>query len=334
MGCDEREGATPSRSHVRAVKSVGVRGPVGRKRWQAAARMAGTSAEPGGEAQAQYHRASFDGDRRSLGGISLTRSAVFAGGMRKKNFSALITAPAATRSGYSAVPDLSTRARNTELGINLDPKGKKSVLMSAYKAYQRRIYQAAYAVLDRTAWGARARKGKSTFSPPRRITVHHTQGVRPSGRLRTAKRVRYIQDYHMVGRAKEGKKVFSDIGYHFLISGDGSVVQGRPTNTLGAHALGANSGNIGIALMGNFNKYEPSAAQLDSLRRLSSFLAVKYGIDAKIDGAYAGHSHHSDTDCPGKNLKKHLRWLADDTGGRFHRARLQLSARKVLIGPA
>jgi len=45
-------------------------------------------------------------------------------------------------------------------------------------------------------------------------------------------------------------KGWSDIGYHYLIDRDGTVVSGRPLERTGAHVKGHNTGTIGISLFG------------------------------------------------------------------------------------
>ena len=45
---------------------------------------------------------------------------------------------------------------------------------------------------------------------------------------------------------------WSGIGYHFFVRKDGSVYRGRPENTVGAHASGANSDSIGICAEGKY----------------------------------------------------------------------------------
>ncbi|XP_008549721.1 peptidoglycan-recognition protein 2-like [Microplitis demolitor] len=64
-----------------------------------------------------------------------------------------------------------------------------------------------------------------------------------------------------------------DIGFNFVISGDGSVYVGRGWDTVGAHTLGANRKSIGIALIGTFYDQSPSANQLFSVVNL-----IRFGI--------------------------------------------------------
>ncbi|MEQ1920769.1 MAG: peptidoglycan recognition family protein, partial [Elusimicrobiota bacterium] len=80
------------------------------------------------------------------------------------------------------------------------------------------------------------------------------------------------------------------------------VVEGRRAEFIGAHVQGGNDGNVGVAMMGDFNKLKPSDAQVESLTRLVTFLAIKYKKDPEAKGFLEGHQHYNSTDCPGKNL--------------------------------
>lgn len=157
-------------------------------------------------------------------------------------------------------------------------------------------------IMSRLGWRAAPRTGSNDGHDPYRVTVHHTQGAHPMDEASTAAAVKGVQHYHMVGRGREGKDNFHDIGYHFLIAGDGRVIEGRRAEYLGAHAGGANSGNIGIAMMGDFNKIKPTNAQIESLTHLVTFLSVKYKKDPNSKGFLEAHNHYTSTDCPGKHM--------------------------------
>ena len=57
-------------------------------------------------------------------------------------------------------------------------------------------------------------------------------------------RVEAIRQMHITDRG------WRDIGYHWLIDRDGTVLPGRPEAQIGAHVAGHNSGTIGISLFG------------------------------------------------------------------------------------
>lgn len=46
------------------------------------------------------------------------------------------------------------------------------------------------------------------------------------------------------------KRGFLDIGYHYVITRDGTLETGRPDNVSGAHARGYNHTSIGICMVG------------------------------------------------------------------------------------
>ena len=110
---------------------------------------------------------------------------------------------------------------------------------------------------------------------------------------------------------------WDELGYHFVITNgrggdDGSVEVGSrwTKQKWGAHCKTPdnryNDFGVGICLVGDFSKGQPTAAQLASLRRLTGFLADRYGIDpANVIG-------HRDapgtaTACPGDKLSRHIR---------------------------
>lgn len=91
-----------------------------------------------------------------------------------------------------------------------------------------------------------------------RIILHHAQAKTCS--------VEDIHQWHL-------KKDWSGIGYHFLVRKDGTIYQGRPEDTIGAHAKGANHDSIGICAEGDFMK-EEDIVDLP-LYDLFKFLAAK-----------------------------------------------------------
>ena len=53
---------------------------------------------------------------------------------------------------------------------------------------------------------------------------------------------------------------WSDIGYSFLIGGDGKIYEGRGWNKSGAHTQGFNSQGYGVAFIGDFTSTNPTPA--------------------------------------------------------------------------
>lgn len=59
-----------------------------------------------------------------------------------------------------------------------------------------------------------------------------------------------------------------DIGYHFIIGGDGKVYEGRPWYKVGAHTKYHNKFSLGIALIGDYDKDCPDPAMLDLIPKI------------------------------------------------------------------
>lgn len=121
------------------------------------------------------------------------------------------------------------------------------------------------------------------------IVIHHT-GNPTDDDLSAAE----INESHM-------RQGWSCIGYHYVIRKDGTVEQGRPHWTVGAHAYGHNSHTIGIHVCGNFEEAEPTDEQIESLAMLIANLCTDYGLTINRD-SIVGHRELMGTACPGRNL--------------------------------
>ncbi|GIY71896.1 peptidoglycan-recognition protein SC2 [Caerostris darwini] len=150
-------------------------------------------------------------------------------------------------------------------------------------------------IVSRAEWGAQPPKSAIALKVPvDHVIIHHTDGATSDSKEGCSKVIRQIQKYHV-----ETKK-WDDIGYNFVVGGDGRIYEGRGWKTLGSQAKGYNSKSIGISFMGNYNKSEPSAAMLTAAKNL-----IEYGVLMKyISSSYELHGHRNVkcTDCPGASL--------------------------------
>jgi len=102
------------------------------------------------------------------------------------------------------------------------------------------------------------------------IVIHCTAS--PNGRPMS---ISQIRKEHM-------QRGFSDIGYHYVINVDGSIMKGRPEQLVGAHAKDHNANSLGIALVGGLggpDKLNPGKftdAQWDSLKTLVVDLSLHF----------------------------------------------------------
>ncbi len=74
---------------------------------------------------------------------------------------------------------------------------------------------------------------------------------------------------------------WGDIGYNFLIDPNGVVYEGRAggDGAIGAHFSCRNTNTVGVALMGTYSNAAPTAAALESLKRLLAELVRQNGIN-------------------------------------------------------
>ena len=107
------------------------------------------------------------------------------------------------------------------------------------------------------------------------------------------------------------KRGFSQIGYHYIIDRDGTVAQGRPVETVGAHAKGHNATTIGICIVGGFGS---DADDMASEHFTPTQLAATYDLIRKLQAQYnikneavIGHNRVSSKACPGFRVQK---WLS------------------------
>lgn len=135
-----------------------------------------------------------------------------------------------------------------------------------------------------------------------RITVHHEgwTNVWFTDWKSTAARLNHIRDAHVSDRK------WGDIGYHYIIDRAGRVWEGRDTRYQGAHVQATNEHNLGIMLLGNFDKQRPSDAQLATLR--SSLIALMHLHNVPVRRVYT-HQELKPTACPGKQLQPRVATL-------------------------
>lgn len=116
------------------------------------------------------------------------------------------------------------------------------------------------------------------------IVLHHS-GVTVRQSVET------IHNYH------KNTNGWSGIGYHFYVRTTGEIYRGRPENTVGAHAVGANYNSIGICFEGNFSKEKMGEKQIKAGQELVAYLKEKYGISKVVR-----HRDVDNSECPGNDF--------------------------------
>lgn len=126
-----------------------------------------------------------------------------------------------------------------------------------------------------------------------KVILHHTSSPNAK-QYRGLSTVEAIQRYHVEARD------FVSIGYHFLVGPDGACYNGRPMDTLGAHAGKGQNQHIGIAAIADFTHEDPWA--WGGMETLRSCLNILLGRIGKGPEALHGHREYMQTDCPGDLL--------------------------------
>ncbi|MGH9035037.1 MAG: peptidoglycan recognition protein family protein, partial [Acidimicrobiia bacterium] len=183
-------------------------------------------------------------------------------------------------------------------------------------------------VVTRAQWGAdeSMRRAAPKFAPLTKLFVHHTVTAPSDTDPDPASTVRAIYAYHVQGNG------WDDIGYNFLVDGQGRIYEGRyaraygageiPTGedamgygVIGAQVSGFNVGSVGIAVIGNYTDVEPTSKAMEAVERMLAWKADRHDIDplgsdpfTPADGVprtfpnISGHRDAGQTACPGNRL--------------------------------
>lgn len=132
----------------------------------------------------------------------------------------------------------------------------------------------------------------------RKIIIHCT--ATPEGRDVS---VDEIRKWHL-------DRGWSDIGYHFVITLDGVIHDGRPIEKVGAHTKGYNSDSIGIAYVGGLDsemrsKDTRTPEQKEALEFHLQYLKILYP-KAEI----YGHRDFSSKDCPSFDARSEYEYIS------------------------
>ncbi|BCL31381.1 peptidoglycan recognition family protein [Streptomyces aurantiacus] len=245
--------------------------------------------------------------------------------------------PADKATGYELkAPDGATELRSLAIDTTRGPARKVAVPQDTT-----RMRGVAY--LSRAAWGADeslrfkpdgTENTPTAYYPFQTLTVHHTATVNDDAD--PAATVRAIYQLHAITND------WGDIGYHFLIDEKGRIYEGRYSGKDGApahdadgnlvtafHVGGFNSGNLGIALLGNLMEQGPTDAARGALTRLVRALTRLHGVDPEAKVTYtnpinattkevdeiSGHRDWLSTECPGEVMYAELAALRKAVAG-------------------
>ena len=145
------------------------------------------------------------------------------------------------------------------------------------------------------------------------VTLHHTGDAQP---LRPGddpvQRLRGLQAWGARDRN------WWDLPYHFLMDLEGRIYEGRDYHYMGETNTSYDpGGHFLISIIGNYERQEPTQAQLDAIADLMAWALREF--DLPID-RIGGHYNYASTTCPGKHLRG---FLEDGTLRRMVAARFR-----------
>lgn len=154
-------------------------------------------------------------------------------------------------------------------------------------------------VISRSTWTRATPKTWDTnpMNGIKRITVHH-DGMSPftsTSQSAAAQRLESIRGSHVSSRG------WADIGYHFVVDPGGRVWEARPVALQGAHVKYNNEHNLGIMVMGNYDKQTPTNAASTTLDDFVGAMMRQYRVP--VSRVYT-HQEIRPTACPGKSLQR------------------------------
>ncbi|XP_066587040.1 peptidoglycan-recognition protein SA-like isoform X2 [Prorops nasuta] len=94
------------------------------------------------------------------------------------------------------------------------------------------------------------------------VIIHHSVTPECTTRSGCVNRLENIRDYHMTDLKS------NDIGFNFMIGGDGNIYEGCGWTLEGAHTYGFNKRSISIMFVGNFQEKKVNSTFLDLAHKL------------------------------------------------------------------
>ncbi|MBU5675884.1 peptidoglycan recognition protein family protein [Alkaliphilus sp. MSJ-5] len=163
------------------------------------------------------------------------------------------------------------------------------------------IVQPKPSMVSRSGWGATAVDLSKTnnLKNPAYIIVHHAGDandaiVKAYPDEKAA--MRRYQQIH-IGQG------WGDIGYHYCIGINGTILEGRTDTKEGIHAPGYNYRSIAVMLHGNYDIRSFTSTQQNKLIDILAWLCYKNNISPSN---ILGHKDVTATTCPGSGIYSKL----------------------------
>ena len=160
---------------------------------------------------------------------------------------------------------------------------------------------ASLSVIDRGRWATASpvMNRINAMNGVGRITIHH-EGWTPvsfTDATTTAARIDQIRAAHVNDRG------WGDIGYHYIVDRAGRLWAGRDPRYQGAHVKENNEHNLGILVLGNFDRQSPTQPQLDTL--VTALRTLRSQCNVPVSRVHT-HQELMSTACPGRVLQSRM----------------------------
>ncbi|KAL8164610.1 UNVERIFIED_CONTAM: hypothetical protein K2H54_054362 [Gekko kuhli] len=233
-----------------------------------------------------------------LAGENQTRSS-----FRRKNFSDLVSKEKLREQLEGSLCLLQHLHDGHPLLKGITSKEVASLVIQAVEEFTA-LYVECPAIIPRCMWGAQPYKGTPAQLqlPLGFVYIHHTHS--PGEPCRSfpecAADMRAMQRFHQVVRG------WDDIGYSFVVGGDGYIYQGRGWQWVGAHTLGHNRKGYGVSFIGDYMKALPEPFALELVKGNFVRCAVR-GSRLEANYTIYGHRQVVPTLCPGDRLFQEIK---------------------------
>ena len=155
--------------------------------------------------------------------------------------------------------------------------------------------------ISRSTWakGQPIPKNMNPMKLTRYITIHHDgmTSFTSTSKSAAAARLETIRKAHL---RRDGGH-WGDIGYHYAIDPAGRLWEGRSLKWQGAHVKARNEGNIGVVVLGNYEKQSLNRAQSAAIEATLKLLMKKHNVPVS---RVRTHQEWAATACPGKSLQR------------------------------
>ena len=163
------------------------------------------------------------------------------------------------------------------------------------------------AIVTRDQWGAKTHLPGAIPHTVSKLTIHHT-GVLSNKTRSLEDKLRGLQTFSQrEDKLANGKTkpAWVDIPYHYYISIDGRIGEGREWYFAGdTNTEYDPTGHLLIVVEGEFDQEKPTEAELQSLKDLTTYCIWRWRLTSDKIESHKDYSQQ--TACPGKALYEFL----------------------------